>query len=494
MLHSSLKNAGYTDVANVLKQNLDEGKGDPVGIEEETGLLSNSARVRRLENQIETPVTPQRPTTQSFSPTKHWNQQKAPESSSTRVNLSASHPAMAHEENASNERGDTDLTSDETQDHDDSGSQEQIVTPMALDEPARSARVKEESHSPFKRSSGNAASIDGDLGYLYSWWTIFEETQRLTKARKLSVEVDLESVTGPPLSAHPPPSSALAAQIAVSAPAAAVRATSVEAGRTAARTTFPPMTAIHPPNGIQSQRIEAAEDPVQAKLRAAEEMRRAQQAHIEAQNDPNKRRPSVAGGSLGAHNTSQGQSQTIILPTGEHVQMTHEQISQHLLAQAGQSTSQRQVPAWPQSGAFQTTSQPQRAIMHPSPAHARGMVNGTTLQTWPPSGIDVGASPSADSVMSAKRGADPSAVDVQTKRARITGKKPTPEDHQRQALEIASRVAGVQSPAVSRSGSVVSSPTLRPIDPSRTPRLRDIPYQTLIAVILSRLHITLNSR
>ena len=111
----------------------------------------------------------------------------------------------------------------------------------------------------------------------------------MAKAKKLDSSIDLHSLTSVPF-ADLPPTSALATQIAVSAPAVAVRATSVDAGRTASRMGFATMTATsngHPETATDH------DDPVNAKLRAAEAMKIAQQAHIDAQNE-DKRLRSIA--------------------------------------------------------------------------------------------------------------------------------------------------------------------------------------------------------
>ena len=105
---------------------------------------------------------------------------------------------------------------------------------------------------------------------------MFEDTQRAVKQNKLKTLVSRAGLSAP--STAIPPTSALAARIAVSNPADAVRASSVDAGRTMqpGELPDPPPTAIT------------------ATLRRADELRRAQEMQIQATQHEENRRKSLA--------------------------------------------------------------------------------------------------------------------------------------------------------------------------------------------------------
>ena len=154
------------------------------------------------------------------------------------------------------------------------------------------------------------------------------------------------------------------------------------------------------------------------------------------------------------------QTRTVLLPGGGEVQMTHEQIQQHLLAQA-QAHAQSQTMVYPPH------------LLHPqgiSAHHPGTMFNMTNRQALSAPiaqhafglGIDLGGSPSTDGASNGKRGLEPSPIDAVAKRAKMEGRKPSrsfalskivaltglpaPEDHQRQAREAASRAAAIGTP------------------------------------------------
>ena len=264
---------------------------------------------------------------------------------------------------------------------------------------------------------------------------MFEETQLLTKQKALAI-----GTSSPPNVPHSvsatQPTSAMAAHIAISAPAAAVRAASIDHGGA-----IPPKRVGTP--GINQDRSSDAGDfEVTARLRAAEEMRKAQRAHINAQNESARRgtpEPStmtvqqqivsrmLSAGILltpaGQLTMPPSQTRTVVLPGRAEVQMTQEQIQQHLLAQA-----QTQVHS-------QTLVYPPH-LLHPQgvPAHHPGATLGMALRhtSSAPSpqqnfglGIDLAASPPSDNTSHGKRGLEPSPIGAATKRAKLDGRRPS---------------------------------------------------------------------
>ena len=104
----------------------------------------------------------------------------------------------------------------------------------------------------------------------------------LTKEKAFAVRKDSPPNVPGPITAIQP-TSALAAHIAISAPAAAVRAASVDhGGAVSARGAGTP--GLNADGGS-----DAGERAVDARLRVAEEMRKAQRAHIMAQNESARR-------------------------------------------------------------------------------------------------------------------------------------------------------------------------------------------------------------
>lgn len=144
----------------------------------------------------------------------------------------------------------------------------------------------------------------------------------------------------------------------------------------------------------------------------------------------------------------------------------------HSYAQAVQAHAQMQAQAQIQAAAMSAAAQ-QAQGMHQA-QQANGLFRSETPNGRAMSqqaqhllaqqiGPDNAGSPSTDSGMSAKRGADPSPVDAQaSKRARMGTKRPSesfdaspkgnidvaaPEEHQRQAIEVANRAAAQHMPA-----------------------------------------------
>lgn len=103
------------------------------------------------------------------------------------------------------------------------------------------------------------------------WWSIFEDTQRRSRAGLLRSRPARSAMTAPNTAL--PPTSAMAARIAISNSADAVRASSIDAG-------LRPATA-----GNVIPQPEGDEPPttaITATLRAADSVRLAQQAQIQA--------------------------------------------------------------------------------------------------------------------------------------------------------------------------------------------------------------------
>lgn len=146
-------------------------------------------------------------------------------------------------------------------------------------------------------SDARPVQEDVDYGYLYTvsftsptkyrtlnrqWWSIFEDTQRLSRAHMLRARPPRTAVTVPNTAL--PPTSAMAARIAVSNSADAVRASSIDAGLRPA-----PVGRIIP----QPEGDEPPPTAITATLRAADEVRMAQQAQIQAAQDGERRKSLV---------------------------------------------------------------------------------------------------------------------------------------------------------------------------------------------------------
>ncbi|WVQ94180.1 hypothetical protein IAU59_001258 [Kwoniella sp. CBS 9459] len=264
---------------------------------------------------------------------------------------------------------------------------------MAVDR--SDSNVKEE-HSPQDKngsspaqalSSNRRISPAQDLGYLYTLWTIHQDT----KHRLAAGELHRPQV--PPLTSTAPitgatPSSAVAARIAVANPAVAVRAASVDfAGARGA--------AFH------QQAIHSSDGPVQltAQLQQAEAMREAQTAQITAQREASQKQMNLQG--------SIPEGPVVI--NGATRMMTQEEIKQ-LFEQQQQAYAQ------------QNHLQAQQMMSH----------NGPTAMS-----AELYGSPSADNGQSHKRGAEAMSADAHNKKAKLVGKQPTPEEHHRQAFEMA---------------------------------------------------------
>ncbi|KAK4686766.1 hypothetical protein P7C73_g3356, partial [Tremellales sp. Uapishka_1] len=337
----------------------------------------------------------------------------------------------------------------------------------AMSPEKRSSPEIKPSPSPGEKIKQEAVE-EKDLGYLYSWYTVFEESLRLARRGLLKAKLQKQR-TPPAVNGSAPPSSAMAARIAVSSPMSAVRASSVDQNGQSGN---PQAHPIATENGLPSQ-IDASAGPptaVTATFQQAEEMRKHQQAQIDAQQEAARRNgvqgqngrapPNVSRRSrrtlIVQHYNPALQRHLIMLPNGQQVQMTHDEyVSHQQQLQAHQAMQQQtlrqQSFAGQQNGTFRSvTPNGQARQFHP--------VSQQMIQQ------NDSASPSTDSGLSSKRQADVSPVDGPSKRAKVSGKRPTPEEHQRQVMEIANRVGnrsepmaapGVPQPA--RNGSQVSN-------------------------------------
>ena len=153
--------------------------------------------------------------------------------------------------------------------------------------------------------------------------------------------------------------------------------------------------------------------------------------------------------------------------------MTPEQLHQHVLAQTSQASHQKQYtfPTVLLAPQFHPAGVPTGGVPDPQqPTPDRGRPPNNVQLGQPHYAGEPATSPSTNSGRSNKRGADPSPVDGQVKRAKTSNKRPSkwwhvpklcfidtcvaPEDHQRQAMEIASRVSGIHSPSSAMLGHI----------------------------------------
>ncbi|WVF66570.1 hypothetical protein IAT40_001310 [Kwoniella sp. CBS 6097] len=297
---------------------------------------------------------------------------------------------------------------------------------MAVD---RMEAVVKEEHSPQAKngSSPTEASSSGqksirvqDLGELYTWWIVFQDTKRLVASKQLPrPQVPPATSTAPMTGVTP--SSAVAARIAVANPAAAVRAASVDfAGARGA--------------GLHQQAIHS-DEPVQltAQLQQAEAMREAQTAQITAQREAMRKQMALQG------SIPEGSEprQPMVINGATHM-MTQEEIKQIYQQQQQMYAQQHHLQAQ-QSG---SQGQQQQQMMQSNGPMAMSTPGGSVRHIHPQGGNEIGGSPSTDNGQSHKRGAEAMPADAQNKKAKLVGKGPTPEEHRRQALEMARSAMG----------------------------------------------------
>ncbi|WWC57620.1 uncharacterized protein I303_100152 [Kwoniella dejecticola CBS 10117] len=285
-------------------------------------------------------------------------------------------------------------------------------------------RVKEESspqgksgvdgQSPAQAavSSGerSASGGDRDLGDLYTWWVVFQDSKRILAKRRSTSSSWPD--TAAPMTGKTP-SSAVAARIAMANPAAAVRAASVDFVGQRGQAQL----------GSSQYQIPEESIPVTATLQQMEALKREQTAKIQAEQEANRRRMEMQngmqdGGQLMYQN---GQTQAM---TPEQIQSMYQQQQQlhaqqhHLQPQATGTQQQQMYQQLP-------VTTPGGTVRH-MPQQMMMQQNG------------LGGSPSHDSPMAHKRGAEASPIETHsTKKAKMVGKQPTPEDHRRQAIEMA---------------------------------------------------------
>ncbi|WWC97523.1 hypothetical protein V866_004407 [Kwoniella sp. B9012] len=288
-------------------------------------------------------------------------------------------------------------------------------------------RIKEEKLSPHDKSStgqspqtatsSNGKSAPRDLGDLYTWWVIFQDSKRIMAKRNAANKATASQPNTAAPTTGITPSSAVAARIAMANPAAAVRAASVDfAGQRG---------QAGPSHHPQDDPV-----PVTATLQQVEAMKRDQAAKIQAEQEAHRRSMEMQSGMQDGRQVAyqNGQPQGM---TPEQLQSIYQQ-QQQLHAQQHHLQPQNTVLQHPpQQQMYQQlpVTTPGGTIRHMPPQMMMQQQNGMV------------GSPSNSSPQGQKRGADGSPLDNQSiKKAKMVGKQPTPEDHRRQALELAKSV------------------------------------------------------
>lgn len=219
----------------------------------------------------------------------------------------------------------------------------------------------------------------------------------------------------------------MAARIAISAPADAVRASSVAISALHATTTGAD-GPIQDPRGVT--RYDSASLSVSARLQQAEEMRRAQQAQIEhQQRDQQHQQQQRSRGMMAAqvHQTSAQYTitdgQAVMTPDEAHhhmmVQMQAQEQQTHMGMRQQHMHMQQRPQYQPQQ--YQPFQQSQQGLYRTPTPNA---IMGHMMPQYTGQG-DISGSPSTDSGLSVKRGAGPSPIEGPGKRAKVVGKKPS---------------------------------------------------------------------
>ncbi|OCF60110.1 hypothetical protein L486_02788 [Kwoniella mangroviensis CBS 10435] len=284
-------------------------------------------------------------------------------------------------------------------------------------------RIKEEKSSPHDKAStgqspqtatsSNGQSALRDLGDLYTWWVIFQDSKRILAKRNAANKATASQPNTAAPTTGITPSSAVAARIAMANPAAAVRAASVDfAGQ----------------RGQAGPSHHAQDDPVPvtATLQQVEAMKRDQAAKIQAEQEAHRRRMEMQSGMQ--------DGRQVLYQNGQSQGMTPEQLQSIYQQQQQLHAQQRHLQ--PQNTGLQ---HPQQQIYQQMPVTTPGgTVRHMPTQMMMQQQNGVVGSPSNSSPQGQKRGADGSPMDNQSaKKAKMVGKQPTPEDHRRQALELA---------------------------------------------------------
>nr|XP_019048226.1 hypothetical protein I302_01991 [Kwoniella bestiolae CBS 10118]OCF27156.1 hypothetical protein I302_01991 [Kwoniella bestiolae CBS 10118] len=279
--------------------------------------------------------------------------------------------------------------------------------------------------SPSKMSvdpSSNGKPAPRDLGDLYTWWVVFQDSKRIAARRKANRASASQPNTAAPTTGITP-SSAVAARIAMATPAAAVRAASVDfAGQRG---------QAGPSHQTQDEPV-----PVTATLQQMEALKREQAARIQAEQEAHRRRMEMQNGMQ--------DGRQMMYQNGQPQGMTQEQLQS--LYQQQQQLHAQQHHLQPQNTGLQHP--PGQHLFHQVQGNGQMPVTtpGGTIRNMPPQMMmqpqnGMGGSPSNSSPQGQKRGADGSPLETQSaKKARMIGKQPTPEDHRRQALELAKSV------------------------------------------------------
>ncbi|WWD06293.1 hypothetical protein V865_004383 [Kwoniella europaea PYCC6329] len=288
-------------------------------------------------------------------------------------------------------------------------------------------RIKEEKSSPHNKAStgqspqtatsSNGKSAPRDLGDLYTWWVIFQDSKRIMAKRNAANKATASQPNTAAPTTGITPSSAVAARIAMANPAAAVRAASVDfAGQRG---------QAGPSHHPQDDPV-----PVTATLQQVEAMKRDQAAKIQAEQEAHRRRMEMQSGMQ--------DGRQVVYQNGQPQGMTPEQLQS--IYQQQQQLHAQQHHLQPQNTGLQHP--PQQQMYQQLPV----TTPGGTIRHMPPQMMmqqqnGMVGSPSNSSPQGQKRGADGSPSDNQSaKKAKMVGKQPTPEDHRRQALELAKSV------------------------------------------------------
>jgi len=481
MLTISLERAGHTDAVKVMKNNMETEQEEQEEVEErpEEAMTGDATLVDStsgdLSLDLQTPADGSQPSVAGKSPVKA-KLDHVDSTSTSPVKRDFALLAIPMQETADvadTEEGGHNKEEDSIFGDVEDGKEEKDKSKADVEMEKEESETKVASPSTAPKDRKNV-----DLGYLYTvsaqpticgimlieqWWTIFEDTQRLVKSNQLRPR-SLRPTTTVPSTAMPP-TSALAAKIAVSNPADAVRASSIDPLR----------------QGANAMTDEEARPPITATLRQADEMRRMQQATIEA-HQLDERRRSLAMQNAGtapvqaqAQHLAHAQQQMMVSGsvrryefgltlqhrapvimangqpiTAEQYQQIHQQQHQlqqqsllaqgypaHMLPRYDPASAQAALHA--QTVAQHAQAQQQVAIQQQqqqqahaqAQAQAQAQANGSFRSETPrhmslnlSGGMESG-SPSTESGGSMKRGIGESPVDAPTKRARVGGKRPS---------------------------------------------------------------------
>ncbi|WWC90164.1 uncharacterized protein L201_005097 [Kwoniella dendrophila CBS 6074] len=337
------------------------------------------------------------------TPDKAGSSDKDPQSANTVQSQSSNHGKSSPK----SDRTPTDSIFDP--DKGQSSSPEKMNVDQVKQEGAPNEKVESgEQSAPHSASSSNL-----DLGDLYTWWVVFQDSKRISARRNASKTIASQPNTA--ITTGITPSSAIAARIAVANPAAAVRAASVDfAGQRGQA-------------GVSQQSIQD-DVPVTATLQQMEALKKEQNAKIQADQEVARRRAEMQGGMQ--------DGRQMVYQNGQPQAMTQEQIQS--IYQQQQQLHAQQHHLQPQNTGLAFPPQPHQMYQQVS-------TPGGTIRNLPPQMMmqqnGMNGSPINGSPQTQKRGAEASPVDHQgAKKPKMVGKQPTPEEHRRQAIELAKSV------------------------------------------------------